>query len=66
MLTEGTSIVPESTDVTRVRPLVGVLEPDVLLQGGLLDGGVVAEGTLEAHVAPGGVLAKPVRFHLVL
>ena len=62
----GQRVGAEAAHVAHVRPLLGVAEPHVLLQRGLLHGGVVAVGAAVAHVGPRRVLAQPVGLKLVL
>ena len=63
---ECCSISPKPTDLTEERSLVGVLEPDVLVQGCPLDAGVVAGIALELHVLLVRVLPENVRLQLVV
>jgi len=57
---------PKSAYLTEIGPLVGMLEPDVLVQGCPFDAGVFAALTLELHVLLARVLSKDVRLKLIV
>jgi hypothetical protein len=50
----------EPTGGTHEGTLVGVLEPDVLVEGRPLHGGVLAQCALKLHVVLGGVFSEDV------
>ena len=49
----------EAADVTHEGSFIGVLEPDVFVERGFLDGRILAMGTLVLHGRSRRVLAQP-------